>query len=94
MTISDEFEDAARRRDQLHKVFLKKWTAYETGEIRLSAKDFLHLKALINAFDVADEPDAKSIEIDVSGLGVISWSHGQDVLINLETVKIPNAKTQ
>lgn len=67
---------------------------YEIGEIRLSPKNFLHLKALINAFDVADEPDSKSIEIDVSGLGVISWSQGQDVLINLETVEKPNAKTE
>lgn len=66
---------------------------YQIGEIWLSPKNFLHLKALINAFDVADVDDSKSIEIDVSGLGVISWSHGQDVLINLETVKKPNAKT-
>ncbi len=65
-----------------------------TTEIRLSAKEFLHLKTLIDAFDAADDDDAKSIELMVKGVGAISWEQRKEVVINLEEEVLPGAKTK
>ena len=58
--------------------------AEETLCIELTPKTFLHLRALCNAFEVADEDDAVSAVITVKGLGSISWEQNMHVLINLE----------
>ena len=60
-------------------------------EIHLSAKEFLHLKTLIDAFDTADDDDAQSIEITVKGLGTISWAKLKPVLISLDKERVPGA---
>ena len=67
--------------------FLKKWkedNMSQEKEIRISAKAFLHLRALCNALEVADESDATRAKIDVQGLGSISWESGKEVIIQLE----------
>ena len=57
---------------------------YETEEIRVSPEVFLHLRALCNAFEIADETEAKNANIYVGGLGSIHWAEGEEVIIHLE----------
>lgn len=61
------------------------------GEIRLTPKNFLHLRALCNAMEVADEDNATAAEIYVKGLGSIIWEQGKEVIIKLEGADV---KTQ
>ena len=62
---------------------LKKYA--ETWGFILSQERFLHLRALCNAFAVADEEDAKAATISVRGLGIIEWNQEErQVIITLE----------
>ncbi len=65
-----------------------------TLEIHLSAKEFLHLKTLVTAFEAADDEDAKAIQLKIKGLGTISWEQHKEVVINLEKEVLPGAKTK
>ncbi len=62
----------------------------ETETIRLSPERFLHLRALCNAFEVADERRATSASIIIGGVGSIQWVQGGHVEIHIE--QIPEEK--
>lgn len=79
-------DKAAKDLDQAMEELAKsiKYFLRNTEKIILSPERFLHLRALVNAFAVADEFDAKSATLAVDGLGWIEWEQGGDVKISID----------